>query len=416
LRPDWLVAVIVLSDENDSEVDVRSFGGTAWNFMSTKFNPPRGTAICATNPGATACTSCAFGSNGSDSECQNEGGFYTATQDAHSWGYDLNLRHVHQKQKYGISVQFPIQRYVLGLTSASVPDRNGEYPSGAQNYQGLTNRACENPLFAARLPAPPAGVDPSAWNPTASELCNLKPGRRDPSFVYYAHIGGVPHQLLQEDPSNPNSPQKAMLTASDWTRILGNDPLNFDYSGIDPHMVESVQPRMSVPVPAGGFPVADPSQPEGTDPISGREWVTDSTMAEHTAQIVDREYACIFKLVDPKAGAPKSRDCSMAAATADPTLQDSCDCLPPDKGGAFTHAQVPAVCNDTTPTQQDSAKAYPTVRELLLAKLLGQVPGANEGVISSICPIHTEEATPGDPLYGYRPAVSAIVARLKHSL
>ena len=43
LRPDSLVAIIVLSDENDSEVDVRSFGGTAYNFMSIAFPPPRGT-------------------------------------------------------------------------------------------------------------------------------------------------------------------------------------------------------------------------------------------------------------------------------------------------------------------------------------------------------------------------------------
>jgi len=104
-----------------------------------------------------------------------------------------------------------------------------------------------------------------------------------------------------------------------------------------------------------------------------------------------------------------------AATAADPTLLDSCDCSPP-QSGAFTHDQVPAVCNDATPTQQDFAKAYPTIRELLLAKLLGEVPGANEGVVSSICPIHTVEGEAGDPLYGYRPAVSAIVDRLKQSL
>jgi hypothetical protein len=69
-------------------------------------------------------------------------------------------------------------------------------------------------------------------------------------------------------------------------------------------------------------------------------------------------------------------------------------------------------------SSQFHAKAYPTVRDLLLAELLGQVPGANEGVISSICPIHVVDATPTgtDPLYGYRPAMSAIVERLKTSL
>ena len=405
LRPDSLVAVIVLSDENDSEVDVRSFGGSAWAFMSTTFHPPRGTSICATSPNDPGCTSCAFGKNPTDPQCMMPS--YSSPED---WGYDLNLRHVHQKQKYGVSVQYPIQRYVLGLTSPKVPDRSGEYPAGAASYQGLTNLDCTNPLFAAALPAPPAGVDPSQWQPRAQELCNLPPGNRMPGLVFYSHIGGVPHQLLQKDPSDPASPQKASLSDADWTLILGKDPLNYDYTGIDPHMIESYAPRGSAVVPAGGFALAPTSAAEGTDPISGREWVTDSTAATHPSQLVDLEYACIFKLATP-------RHCDDAATTADPTLVDACDCVPPQSGtGSFTHDQVPAVCNDATPTQQDYAKAYPTIRELLLAKLLGEVPGANEGVISSLCPIHTVEGEAGDPLYGYRPAMSAIVDRLKRSL
>ncbi len=108
------------------------------------------------------------------------------------------------------------------------------------------------------------------WDPTADELCNLTPGTRKPGLVYYAHIGGVPHQLLQTDPSNPDSPQKDTLTEADWQLILGKDPENFDYTGIDPHMVESTQQRTGVAVPPNGFKVADQSQPEGTDPISSR--------------------------------------------------------------------------------------------------------------------------------------------------
>jgi hypothetical protein len=409
LRPDSLVAVIVVSDENDSEVDVRSFGGTAWNFMSTSFHPPRGTSICATDPGNAACTSCAFGgsTNTTDPACM-----MAPYQSLTDWGYDLNLRHVHEKQKYGVSVQFPIQRYVAGLTSRTVPDRNGEYPPGASLYQGLVqaNQGCTNPLFAAKLPAPPAGTDPAMWQPTAADLCNLTPGNRALSLVYYSHIGGVPHQLLQVDPTNASSPQKDHLTGADWTLILGNDPLNYDYGGVDPHMIESYQSRATAVVPAGGFPVSDTSAPEGTDPISGREWVTDSTMAQHSGLNVDREYACTFKL-------PTPRDCSDTATKADPTLLDSCDCSPPVAGtGAFTHAQIPAVCNDAAPTTQDFAKAYPTIRELLLAKLLGDVDGANQGVVSSLCPIHTVASNANDPLYGYRPAMSAIVSRLQKSL
>jgi hypothetical protein len=62
-------------------------------------------------------------------------------------------------------------------------------------------------------------------------------------------------------------------------------------------------------------------------------------------------------------------------------------------------------------TVQTHAKAYPTIRELMLASMMGP-----QGIVSSLCPIHTDEATPGDPLYGYRPAMDAIVNRLKSAL
>jgi hypothetical protein len=423
LRPDSLVAILVLTDENDSEVDVRSFGGSGYLFMDSTFQPPRGTSNCNTNPADPNCTSCQFPGHSGDSNCKL--GPYLST-DVTNWGSDLNLRHVHEKQKYGVSVQFPIQRYVLGLTSPTVPDRNGEYPTDskgniASSYQGLVkdNQQCTNPLFAQNLgDAAKAAKASNKWSAGLEKsLCNLTPGTRKPSLVFYAHIGGVPHQLLQVDPTNVDSPQKAALSDADWQLILGKDPENFDYTGIDPHMVESYQSRTTATVPNGGFAVADPMQPTGKDPIAGREWITDSSPnntnsmgAEHQGLRVDREYACTFKL-------QTARDCSDSATTADPTLLDSCDCQPPQSGtGTFTHAQVPAVCDDATPTMQDYAKAYPTIRELELAHLLGQVPGANEGIISSLCPIHTTEQGAGDPLYGYRPAMNAIINRLKQAL
>ena len=382
--------------------------------MASAFDPPRGTSICQTDPGDPSCTSCAFGMAPDDPQCRatnatpaSPGMSLGTYADPHDWGYDLNLRHVHQKQKYGVSVQFPIQRYVLGLASTKVPDRSGEYPPGATDYQGLlaSNQDCANPLYAAKLPAPPANVDPSKWQPTAEEVCHLGLGARAAGSVYYMHIGGVPHQLLQQDPRNPDSPQKTTLGPADWTLILGNDPVNYDYSGINPHMIESYEPRTAARVPPGGFSVAAATTPEGTDPISGREWVTNSTYAEHQGLVVDVEYACTFKLATP-------RDCSDAATLADPTLVDACNCQPPSPNtGSFSPAQIPAVCNSTTPTLQDSAKAYPTVRGILLAKLLGEVSGANPGVVSSICPIHESELSPGDPLYGYRPAISSLIDR-----
>jgi hypothetical protein len=85
----------------------------------------------------------------------------------------------------------------------------------------------------------------------------------------------------------------------------------------------------------GGFAASDTSAAEFTDPISGREWITDSTSAQHSGANVDLEYACTFKL-------PMSRDCSDAATRADPTLLDSCDCTPPVTGtGLFTALRFP---------------------------------------------------------------------------
>ena len=413
LRPDSLVAVIVLTDENDSEVDVRALGGLAWQFMRPDWGPPRGTSACASNPNDPNCTSCAFTGHESDPACKM--GSFSAATDQADWGENLNLRHVHEKQKYGVDVQFPIKRYVNGLTATKVPDRDGEYPVDENgdypaSYQGFNNPRCTNPLFAAKLPAPPAGMDPSAWKPSADELCVLPPGTRGQNLVFYAHIGGVPHQLLQ----NPDGTQKDTLAAADWKLILGNDPETFDTSGIDPHMVESFTPRTNVQVPPGGFAVADPASPPGTDPICGREWITNSTPV-HPDAPVDLEYACTFPLTDPATGKAASRNCDSAAILKDPTLNASCDCIAPTSG-SFTPGQVPAVCNPGTPTMQDFAKAYPTIRELLLAKLLGEVDQANEGIVSSLCPIHTVEETPGDPLFGYRPAMNSIVNSLRKAL
>jgi hypothetical protein len=384
LRPDSLVAIIDMTDENDSEIDVRALNGQGYAFMAQTFDPPRGTVGCAenaTSSGLTdsmSCDSCAFASNASsDVSCQM--GAYSSGND---WGFNENLRHVHMEQKYGVLPQFPIQRYVLGLTSTTVPDRNGEYPSGAQSYQGLTNRDCVNPLFAASLP------DGSSTD--ADTLCKLPAGTRTPDLIYYAHIGGVPHQLLQQDPTNPDSPQKETLAASDWTAILGNDPLNYDYTGIDVHMIESYQPRSGLPLGPGASP----------DPASGYDWITDQG-AQHVLE-VDREYACTFPLTTP-------RDCTN---TSDPSVYYACDC-PATTG--LTPQQLPPLCNPTTQTQQIAAKAYPTERELLLAKLMGQ-----QGFISSLCPIHVQPAAgqtqTTDPLFGYNPAVNGIVDRLKVSL
>jgi hypothetical protein len=266
----------------------------------------------------------------------------------------------HMRQRFGVDPQYPVQRYIDGLTSATVPNQNGEHPNGSPVYVGTRN--CTNPLFASSLPAK-----------SSDELCNLPRGPRSPDLVYFALIGGVPHQLLQVDPTNPDSPQKDVLSTADWQKILGTDPLSYDFTGEDPHMLESIGPRPGLP---------PPSAPNNADPINGREFVTNGNFLQ---------YACIFPLKTP-------HDCT------DPTYAEFCDCPP-------NLTSPPPVCDTTTPTLQIDAKAYPTIRELVVARELG-----TRATVSSLCPIHITEETPNDPLYGYRPAITGIVDAFRKGL
>ena len=467
LRPDSLVAVIVLSDENDSEIDVRSYSGLGYLFMSNTYSPPRGTSACASNPNSADCTSCPPASacagasppaTCSDPACKVNGGVYSSTNDGADWGYNLNLRHVRMQAKYGLNPtpQFPLTRYYNGLTSPTVPNRIGEYPTTTTlSYTGTNN--CTNPLFAASLPQASDVPDGTAQTPLeiTTTLCNLPAGTtRNASDVFYAHIGGVPHQLLQSTPGDgtcpagtaaADCPQKATLAASDWVKILGQGPAgytgaggttSFDYTGIDPHMIESMTPRNvsglpnSFPAPASNPAVSSLSGPAlgtGTDPvrpdpINGREWTTYTGV--HSLP-VDREFACIFPLP-----LGSQRDCATLSESS--IEANSCDC---DPGGSWSTGgtagptqnspdEIPPICSKTSTdgtsivsavsdyTVQTHAKVYPTIRELTLANMLGA-----QGVVSSMCPIHTEDNAAGDdPLYGYRPAMDVLVSRMKPAL
>jgi hypothetical protein len=465
LRPNSLVAILVLSDENDSEIDTRSYGGYGANFMTSglplyeggpSFQPARGTTACLTVPDSPACMSCLSTSAPmSDANCAL--GPYTSGVD---WGNDANLRHVHMKQKYGFDhLQYPIQRYYLGLTSPTVPDRDHEYPPSTNRnptYQGgirflggtPSQLNCTNPLFAPPLADGSTSL-PDGSDLSSATLCNtahpavLGRGRFTASaggpqpLVFFAHIGGVPHQLLQSQVGvdcpagklQEDCPQKDTLAQADWVKILGAGAAaaTFDsaptvdpaaYAGIDPHMIEDYQPR------TGSGLVASPPQPlgGGPDPINGREWVTDTATPSHANLPVDREYACIFPLVDATTGAATPRDCSNSA---DFVNQEACDCSTKGLLSASPTA-IPAVCGQcpgtgsTTCSQagtdynlQYYAKAYPTIREIELVHLMG-----SQGILSSLCPIHPnyKNGDSEDPVFGYRPAVTSIINRLKTAL
>jgi hypothetical protein len=243
-----------------------------------------------------------------------------------------------------------------------VPDRGGEHaeaklPNGRRDIKTYTSTAkCTNPLFAAKLPREPG-----------DELCALPRSTRSPDLIFFAVVGGVPNELLH---FNPADPEASRISDGDWIKILGRDPRNFNYEGIDPHMVQSVAPRPGLAAPS------DQRGQNGNDPIHGREWNTNKE---------DLQYACTFNLPTPRQCQPDDNSCDCGVASKNPPL-----CA-------------------ATGNQQIKAKAYPTIREFQVVRAVG-----DQGVIASLCPIQL--SNPAAPDYGYKPAVAAIIDRLKNAL
>ena len=359
LRPDSLVVVVLLTDEEDSSPDPLSVGGQGWAFSANQFpgspvfradgkttTGPRATSACETNPGSADCTSCAFAATcnpadsacqaiKSDPVCQKNGGYYGPTDD------QLNVRYHRMKERFGIDPQFPISRYVDGFTKQKVPDRAAEHSvkpradgKGADIGGYIGTPKCTNPLFAASLPSN-----------QGDEICDLPQGPRGKELVVFAVIGGVPEELATASP--------------DWNRILGANPAAFDFSGIDSHMIQATVSRPGLPPPS------TTRGDNGTDPVHGREWDTNNN---------DLQFACTFAL-------PQARTC---------TPQDaSCDC---------TATSNPPLCGATVGTQL-RGKAYPSIRELRVVRDLG-----DRGIVGSICP--------GDSAAGYASTMTTLADRL----
>jgi hypothetical protein len=144
-------------------------------------------------------------------------------------------------------------------------------------------------------------------------------------------------------------------------------------------MVESELPRAQVTNP---------------NPINGREYDTSRGSAV-PGQPNDLQYACIFPL-------PEEIDCSV------PARANSCDCV----GGADGVDKPlcePNPGQSAAGNTQYWSKAYPGTRHLQVLKDYG-----DNSIVASICARNVDDPTASD--YGYRPAIAAIVDRLKEQL
>ncbi|MEP7127082.1 MAG: hypothetical protein ABJE95_39480 [Byssovorax sp.] len=268
LRPSSLLAIVMLTDENDCSVKESGqfyYAVQQQNPQDSKkkFHLPRARKECATNPNDPCCKSCGQAAP----SCPADQGCTTSPtlSDAED---DINLRCFDQKRRFGIDFLYPLDRYTSALSSPMVPD-----------FQG---NMVPNPIF-------------SDLNPSDGDSVI-----RTPSLVVLAGIVGVPWQAIARDPGDVtkgfrNAGEMTVPDASGntgWDNVLG-DPASY-VAPKDPHMVESSKPRPGLPGPAS---------PPNADPISGHDY----SIANN-----DLQYACVFPLTKP-------RDCSAPGVT-------SCDC------------------------------------------------------------------------------------------
>ena len=374
LRPDSLVAIIMLSDENDCSIQD---SGVGW-FVSSTSHMPKATAACATNPNDACCRSCAQNEASPPSGCmplsQDPVCMGAAANSYNTWDTandSLNLRCYNQKQRFGFDLLYPTSRYVNALTAQTL----------VLESDGKTVKT--NPLY-----------DPGTSGKAP----------RDPSLVFLAGLVGVPWQ----DISTPDSLTGAGLTYLNatqllqqgrWTQLLGTPNEGTTTPPVpptDPFMIESIPPRSGANpnLASATIQPATSNNPQA-NVINGHE--------QNIPQNDDLQFACTFLLGKSKACANNDSacDCSASATgdTSQVTAANSPLCQPPGGGPAGT--------------TQYYAKAYPGARELTVLRDF-----KDNAIVASICPKNTTTTTTpqSDPNYGYNPAVGAIIDRLKEAL
>jgi hypothetical protein len=369
LRPDSLLAIVLLSDEDDCSIKEYSSYPL---FAAPEIHLPHPRQDCFTKgPTDPCCASCGQPTpNGCtpDPMCSSSPSYTNADESAQLRAFGL----ISHKQRYGIEFFYQPSRYITALTSTMVPDAN--------------LKMVPNPIYT--------NLDPT----------NYTGAVRDQGLVFYTAIVGVPWQLVarqkngQPDLVNGvNAIDKTQiggfktakeLTLTDshgnqfWDDIAG-DPENY-VPAKSPFMVESTVPRMGTD-PITGIAISPTSTQNGLgNPLNDHEW-TVPTPAN------DIEYACIFTLPTPidESGGTTSGDCG-----GNPLNNPLCSPNVNDMGKS---------------TLQTKAKAYPGLKHLAIARGMG-----SQGIVGSICPAQLTDASKSD--FGYRPSIHALVDRVTQAM
>ncbi len=401
LRPDSLLAVVMLTDENDCSL--KDSGASLLLTGTGEKKLKGGSAACRNSPNDRCCYSCDFG--GPPAGCPVEANC-TGANPVTDIG---NLRCYDQKKRYGWDFLFPTNRYVNALRMKTIcPYQNYgslDCDCTEEKARGITDcvggQRFQNPIF----------------DPTYSGVSFDGDGRTEPEMVFLAGIVGVPWQdVAKPDTLGKDAELRYQLSSQiDWDLIL---PRSDGTPARDPLMREQVEPRSGTH-PLTNEPIGLPtsSTQRQLNSINWHDWAGDGN---------ELQFACVFDLSQPLSAttATATRNCASACPTNDLQCQeslDACPCAgkadPKDKNAALTYPQSP-LCQATDGSYgsiQYAAKAYPGTRQLEVLKGHNST-SADNSIVASICPKDLNWNNRLTRGYGYNPAVQALVDRLKTKL
>jgi hypothetical protein len=301
----------------------------------------------------------------------------------------VNLRCFQQKRRFGIDRLYPTERYSNALSLIRIcPFAEDLSPDSDACPNGVG--VVDNPLYGD------LGFESTGEGAGQGRA-------RSSSLVYLAGIVGVPWQdvAVSPDVSTPLvyrkavSPEGAPQPGIEWRWLIGE---RFPADGIpkpeDPLMLETTAPRTGV-TPATGQSLAPSDSAYGANSINGHEWNSEGQG--------DLQYACVFELPEPVQCKTRDELDAMGDAALDIAPCDCTDYASPDLGNPLCQAP-----DGSYGRKQTRAKAYPGLRQLQVLHDYG-----NNAIVASICPKSVDRTTID---YGYRPAVAAIVERLKEQL
>jgi hypothetical protein len=400
LRPDSLVGIVVLTDENDCSV---MDGGSLYPFaefgwMLSEYNQSlifdqddrssenvhmaAATPACSTNPNDPCCFSCFQDKLPNDckdpsalASCESQGWPRLSPEADHP-----NSRCAKNRERFGIDLLYPIERYVDALRLPMLTNSQ-------------TGKEFKNPLL---------------WGVTGNEA------RRD-GLIFFAGITGLPWQDIADEKSLESETELTYLNSTQlrnkdvsvnlngiaemmdrWQLILGTPNKSANSRAcqkdsvagcgrapvlpLDPFMIESIAQR------SGTNPLTSISTTTSPawNPVNGHEQVSPDGG--------DLQYSCTFPL-EPYGGV---RTCG--------PMEEACDCTDPSQDRPLCKTGA----GEAPTTTQHFGKAYPGTRILEVLEGFGQ-----NAIPASICPkVHD----PNQGAFGYNPAVAAIIDRLATGL